>query len=117
MLREHGIRQEQPDRRWFSDEDLDLIVWTGGDGGVHAFQLCYTRFGEERVLAWNREGGYLHHRVDSGEESPLRNKTPILLADGPFPAEQVLERFQAAAGDLEAGLRAFILEKLKAFSR
>jgi hypothetical protein len=113
MLREEGVRQGQEDRRWFSDEELDLIVWFDGDGGVRAFQLYYNLSSEERALVWSREGGYRHHRVDSGEESPLRNRTPILLADGPFSAGQVITRFQVAAADLETGLRAFIFEKLR----
>jgi len=116
MLREQGVRRGREDRRWFSDEEFDLIVWTDKDGGVRAFQLCYDRSGEERALTWSREDGYRHHRVDSGDESPLRNRTPILAANGPFHAEQVVERFRAAATHLEAGLCAFILEKLQATS-
>jgi hypothetical protein len=107
------VRRGQPDRRWFSDEEFDLIVWTDDDGSVRAFQLCYNRSGEERALTWSREAGYRHHRVDAGEESPLRNKSPILLTNGPFPTEQVVARFQLAAGEIEADLRAFILEKLR----
>ena len=31
----------EPKRRWFSSDDIDLIVWLDDSGAPVSFQLCY----------------------------------------------------------------------------
>ena len=40
-------------RRWFRDDELDLIVWYGDDGSIEGFQLCYDKLQHERALTSN----------------------------------------------------------------
>ena len=56
-----GVRQDDAsrERHWFQDDYFDLFVWTDAAGKVLAFQLCYDRLRNERVLAWNAEHGWL----------------------------------------------------------
>ena len=104
----------EPGRRWFTSEQLDLIVWMDPDSSVGAFQLCYDKNGDENAVTWSRKEGYSHHRVDSGERSPTKNQTPILEAGGEFSKERVAAEFSAAAANLEFSLRSFIVERLRA---
>ena len=39
-------------RRWFTDEEFDLIVWYGDDRSLVGFQLCYDKQDRERALTW-----------------------------------------------------------------
>jgi hypothetical protein len=109
-----GVRQddESKERNWFHDEFFDLFVWTGPAGEVSAFQLCYDRPGNERVLAWSGAGGFLHRRIDDGEHTPVKNMTPIMVTDGRFAAGDIADEFAVRAAGLDARVREFIHRKI-----
>lgn len=106
MLREVQKTRQitgEPYRRWFSDETFDLIVWYAAAGNIIGFQLCYRAWPEEKALTWLKGEGFSHNRIDEGERRPdLHKMTPILLPDGEFEAERVLEQFLAASSDLQS---------------
>lgn len=107
-----------PGRRWFASHDLDLIVWTQPDGRISGFQLCYDKLGEEKALTWREGRGYLHNRVDSGEDSDGGHKgTPVLEGAIPVDAEALLERFRVAAPPLPMTVRSFVEARLLALIR
>lgn len=116
MLRPQPLRQidRDFDRRWMSDDYFDLIVWYAPGGQIHGFQLCYDKRGQERAVTWI-PNGFLHTAIDSGDTDPLANRTPILVEDGAFPAEEVRVEFEARSQLLPAELRALVLEKIDAF--
>ncbi len=103
-------------RRWFADDYFGLIVWTGPDDGISGFQLCYGIQDDERALTWTREMGYSHERVDAGEENPTKNKTPILVPDGMFPAGEVLKQFLTRSTEIDPAISAFVSDKLRKYS-
>ena len=41
-----------PRRRWFSSDDMDLIVWYDDSDAPIGFQLCYDKLRSERALRW-----------------------------------------------------------------
>ena len=51
MLSEVATRQStrEPRRRWFSDDDFDLVVWFSDSGVIVGFELCYDRSRVERA--------------------------------------------------------------------
>ena len=109
-----GVRQDEVsrERHWFQDDFFDLFVWTDGAGAFVAFQLCYDRAHRERVLAWTQDQGFLHRRIDDGERTPLKNMSPILVADGEFDAARVTAEFTRRALQLDGTLREFILARI-----
>jgi len=106
-----GVRQDDvsKERNWYQDDYFDLFVWTGPAGEVLAFQLCYDRLGNERVLAWSEAGGFLHRRIDDGEHTPVKNMAPIMVTDGRFAADNIAAEFELRAGAVEPRVREFIL--------
>lgn len=115
MLAEMRIAQAGgPVRRWFADDDLDLIVWFD-TRSISGFQLCYDRRGNERALTWTRNEGYFHNRVDDGESAPTKNQTPILVADGSFDAETVTRAFRLHSKGMPTRIRKFVLNKLRGY--
>lgn len=63
MLKETpSVRQilGEPRRRWFGDEDFDLIIWYASDDSILGFQLCYDRDARYRALSWLKGKGYKH---------------------------------------------------------
>jgi hypothetical protein len=104
----------EPFRRWFSDEEFDLIVWYGDDRQITGFQLCYQAAREEKALTWLKGRGYFHNRVDDGETAPSHHKmTPILVADGTFDRDHVLNRFLEAANDIDRAVVSAVVNHLR----
>jgi len=111
-------RPGEHQRRWFQSADEELIVWYEQDGSIHGFQLCYDRVREERALTWINGKGYSHLKVDDGEIEPLiAKRTPILVTNGLFDSEAVLERFNSVAAALPLEIRALVSEKIRQYSR
>ena len=119
MLREEkNIRQTpgEPARRWFSDEYFDLIVWLEPDTSVWGFQLCYDREYKPRALTWTKQTGYKHAGIDDGEAGAGAQKaSPVLVQDGLFDTAAIGRKLEAAAGELPAGLKAFVIQKVSEF--
>ncbi|MEO5716046.1 MAG: hypothetical protein ABIT37_21375 [Luteolibacter sp.] len=114
MLTNQAIRTvaNDLDRRWIFDDYFDLIVWYETEIQIHGFQLCYDKPGRERALTWTRARGFLHTAVDSGESKPTANRTPVLAADGTFPAKQVRQEFLARSRLLPAVIRELVLARI-----
>jgi hypothetical protein len=103
-------------RRWFSDEDSDLIVWYSDDRKLQGFQLCYDKSRREHAITWTREHGFKHNRVDDGEKRAGGPKaTPVLVADGEFRKDTVAEAFRKKSTGLEPGISRFVYKALKAY--
>lgn len=115
MLREQKVVQvagESP-RRWFSDDDWDLVIWQDGDGTIVGFQICYDRLRSEHALTWDRDSGFSHQRVDDGEDRPARHKqSPILVADGHVDFKALSARFNKKNHMMDPELADFIAVKL-----
>lgn len=117
MLKEYPTQQHRGEqkRRWFANPYFDLIVWQNSLSEITKFQLCYDKSGIERALTWTQGRGFDHNLIDEGEETPLKNQSPILLKDGQFHASEVLEIFIADSKLIEQQVRAFIIEKLSRY--
>ena len=114
LHRIRGVRQDEAarERIWFQDEFFDLFVWTDASGTIVAFQLCYDRLNGERVLAWNQLSGFSHRAVDDGENTPLKNMSPIMVTDGHFAAERIRAEFEQRSNELDVRLHDFICGKI-----
>ncbi len=101
----------------FSDDYFDLIVWTGQNGSVSGFQLCYDKYTKERALTWTEENGYSHERIDDGEANPSKNLTPILVPDGICPIQKIIELFLLRSVEMDPQLRSFVVDKLREYNK
>ncbi|MSU48030.1 MAG: hypothetical protein EXS37_02900 [Opitutus sp.] len=108
------VRQEPGGgrRRWFEAEGLELIVWFDRAGVIEGFQIGYD-FGQgDHAVTWRAGGGFSHSSVDPGDESPLVNRTPILLPAGNAPWAGIRRLFDAHSGSLDPALRGQIHARL-----
>ncbi len=118
MLKEVESLKQQPGEdfcRWFRDDEFDLYVWTDSSGTITGFQLCYDKPTDERALTWLAGKGFFHHRIDPGEQTPTKNRTPILVQDGVFRADAVVLRFAEHTASIDAKFAAFVMNKLKEY--
>ncbi|MFI5367047.1 MAG: hypothetical protein ACHQ4J_15650 [Candidatus Binatia bacterium] len=77
-----------------------------------SFQLCYDRRHGEQALTWTHDGGFSHHGIDDGEGNPAKNQTPILVADGAFPRDEILQLLVNEAEEIDAWIRELVVEKI-----
>ena len=119
-MREIGpVRQDSDrgSRRWFQDDYFDLFVWQDRTGIPIAFQLCYERGAGEGAISWSAADGFAHARVDGGRNVAMRSPmSPLLRPDGIPPYFRIYSRL-ADAADFDPVLRAFVLERLRAYRR
>jgi hypothetical protein len=52
--------------------------------------------------------------VDGGDDSPLKNLTPVLQPDGRVPWPELIARFEDRGGALEPELRQLVRDRLAA---
>ncbi len=114
MLREiPNIRQNgEHTRRWFHDEVFDLFVWEDNAGAIVKLQLCSRLTDQETAITWDADAGVSYHRVDSGENSPLANRTPILIPDDKPDKGEIQARFAEAAASLDAAVTGLVIKIL-----
>jgi len=105
------------DRCWISDDYFDLIVWYTPGNTIYGFQLCYDKQHWERALTWLSDRGFAHTEVDTGEDTPEANRTPVLVPDGSFPSERVLAEFTRRGSTLPVELRKLVTEKIGEFAQ
>lgn len=114
-----NIRQNEgePRRRWFIDDYFDLVVWLNNDEEIQGFQLCYNKAKNQHALTWHKESGYMHNRVDSGEDKPGKPKgIPILVTDGFFDYEEVAEIFKKESRNIDDNISELVYKKILQYS-
>lgn len=104
----------EPERRWFTSPDMDLIVWGAEGDGVTGFELCYDKQQNEHAILWSSRKGFSHLAVDDGEGRPGKPKgSPLLLADGRFDAPRVHGLLMRLRQELPPELSDFVLQVLE----
>jgi len=109
------VRQDSRDhvRRWFFDDNFDLIAWYKLDGTLLGFQLCYDKAEDEKALTWFYDRGLSHHNVDAGEQNPWFNRSPMLTeSDGRSHMTRLLSSFKTSEQNLPPDLRLLIGHKI-----
>jgi hypothetical protein len=119
MIEMRHVRQDSPDlrRHWYFDDNFDLIVWYRPDGSLFGFQLCYDKaLDDEKALTWLATRGLSHHKVDTGEESPWTNRTPMLTeSEGRSGMAKLLSRFGSASEGLPVELKTLVEQKIREY--
>lgn len=118
MLQEVAVAQKEKGiyRRWFEDEYFQLIIWYDlHTGGTLGFQLCYDISHDAHSVTWMDGEGIIHNKIDDGSRPFRHPSSPVLVADGIFPAEMVLKRFTESCGSLEAGISELVISRISGF--
>lgn len=118
LLEFKEVRQHEGSyRRYFFDDWFDLYLWYDRAGGrLRGFQLVYDKTDDPHSLTWTEDGISSHNRVDDGESGHCGMKmSPILVPDGVFPGNPVLDRFAAVSKTLDPGIREFVEAGIRAY--
>jgi hypothetical protein len=107
-------------RRLFEDDFFDLFIWYESpqlQQEMIGFQLCYDKWGRERALTWRKRTGFTHSWIDTGEDSPETNRTPILVPGGNFDPEWIIPLFKQSSVEVDSLIKSFVLNKLEEYKR
>ena len=111
------VRQDEPGlkKRWFRGGGFELFVWLDGVR-PRRLQLAYRTESGELCLSWSAGEGFIHEQVDDGETEPLSYKaSPILVPDGIFKKNEIIEKFRQAAAGLDPGLVGSIIDIIERY--
>ncbi|MBN1385142.1 MAG: hypothetical protein JW983_09705 [Elusimicrobia bacterium] len=103
----------EPFRRWYSDDYFDLFVWFNDNDKIINFQLCYDKQGDEHSLTYTDKDGLVHEKIDSGEEDPRRNKSPVVSQDGLCPFNKITDEFIKRSRGLDKDIIEFVMGAIK----
>lgn len=104
-------------RRWFTSDDMDLIVWFDEQEQPLNFELCYNKLTREKALRWSAASGFTHWLVDSGENLPGRHKaSPVYFAADTLGTSTLKAQFMHEGAHLPPVVRDFVLKTLQSFS-
>jgi hypothetical protein len=99
----------EPQRRWFANRDLDLIVWFGEKNDICGFQFCYRETNAEYAVTWEEKQGFRRQFVDSGDGYPRRRAmTPILVGNFAKPTRYLADVFRDHQDDIDPRLAGFV---------
>jgi len=104
-------------KRWYSNRDMDLFIWLEHNAPVK-FLLSYNKQQTEHAIGWQRDDGFVHFLVNTGEtESGCYTggykQAPILLAlINKFDAYQVARSFLNSSKNIETHIADFIYARL-----
>lgn len=88
-------------RRWFIDDDLELILWYDPDKKLEGFQICYDKLAGTRTITWRKV-------------TPVTGETKsLLVSDGPYNKGRLLALMKRSSENLDENLRNFILKRLE----
>ena len=104
----------EPQRRWFFDPSIDLLIWSDEAENIVGFQLTYDRPSNPKAFAWGQETGYVHNRIDDGEclNAVIHKGTTILLSNAVFDIQKVATLFEKESRDIDPNVSAFVFEKI-----
>lgn len=107
--------ENEPFRKWFWSERLDLTVWYNNDDAIVGFQLCYGKGVEDKALTWDKDKGFTHDTVDEGDNPGGYKRTAILEPDGVFDKDKIINIYKEESVDIEEETAQFVMEKLNSY--
>ena len=115
MLREIAHtrqRSQESARRWFTDHNMDLMIWYDGDE-ILSFQLSYQYLGNEKICVWKRNHEVcLHQSVDSGFYPGKHKGSPLIFGSNQAPEPEILNLFKQNCRRLDGALADFVIRHL-----
>jgi hypothetical protein len=118
MLKEIlDVRQhpEEPFRRYFWDEYLELWVWLDEQRQVIGFELSYDLRGEGRAFRWLHDGGMRHYLVDDGEARGMKKSIPVLRSGGAPVDRRIDEEFAGRCEKIDAEIARVVQARLQEY--
>ncbi len=109
-----GVHQSSSDltKRWFSDLDSDLFLWSNSNEEIKAFQFSLRKRNIETAIKWGETDGVTLYKVDDGAQPGKHPGTPLLLEDNEIDIELLSEAIDIKLAQQHPDLHQFITSKI-----
>ena len=99
---------------WFTDDYWDLYIWIDKKKKISSFQLGFGKPSDEQMVIWKKGAKSLKTAaVESGEDHPGINQSPILKEGIRIDTDKIIERFKKDSKRIDPAVSKFIIEHLK----
>ena len=92
---------------------MDLFVWYDEHSTMVGFQMCFAKDTIEKAFTWLSTGFKSYASVDTGEDSPLKNMSPILVPLRSADNHTLKHEFAVRSKEMDQTLSGHILEILE----
>jgi hypothetical protein len=119
MLSDRPIRFVPGDlpRKWLFDDSIEVVVWFSEADHIFGFQIHYDLQDIPKAFTFTETSGFSHHLIDSGEDIPQANSTPILSKPISVNISEVEQLFRTHSENLPDSIRSFILGRLLEYKK
>jgi hypothetical protein len=104
-------------RKWLFDDSIELVVWFSDADHIFGFQIHYDIQDIPKAFTFTEPSGFSHHLIDSGEDIPKANSTPILSEPIPVNISEVEQLFRTHSENLPDSIRSYILGRLLEYTK
>ncbi|MEM6886317.1 MAG: hypothetical protein AAF571_14940 [Verrucomicrobiota bacterium] len=118
MLKEKNVSFAAPDQdfwfnRIFLDTDHLLSVTYNRDKHIACFHFVMgLRWDNKTWLSWDEKFGIQYSLVDSGESSPLANRSPVATGTIKLDPDEFWQSFYDVAHEIDPEVITFIKSKI-----
>ena len=125
MLREiKRTRQDAPEqhKRWFTDQDMDLFVWSVKDyetdenapelERVVKFQLSLNKQSRELAITWQTDGDVEIYEVDEGSRPGKHPSSPIFVDPESDLNSDQLAQIKRSLSNVDYKTASFLIDKI-----
>ena len=119
MLSDRPVRIVPGDlpRKWLFDDSIELVVWFSDGDQIFGFQIHYDLRDLPKAFTFTKSAGFSHHLIDSGEDSPETNSTPVLSDSVPVNISEIELLFRTHSENLPDSIRTFVLDHILEFTK
>jgi len=118
VLKEKNVSYAAPDQdfwfnRIFSDSDHLLSVTYDRDKNIACFHFVMgLRWDNKTWLSWTEDFGIQYSEVDSGESSPLANRSPVATGVIQLDPDVFWQKFHKVASEIDPKVVNFVKSKI-----
>lgn len=105
-------------RRLFIDDFFELFVfYKKNEEDIESFQFVYDRYENPHVFTWVKNKGFKHNKIDDGEDKVGRKRTPIMVPDGIFKKDTIIDKFEKESKNIDENVVKFVISKLMKYKK
>jgi hypothetical protein len=112
-IRNVSRKRNEPKKRWFSSQSMDLFIWFDIDDSIVSYQLTYDKPHKEMALVWNKKDGLSHMGVDDGSRSGKHPGSPLLVQDSEANPNKIISMVRKNLAELEPSIGNFIISNIE----
>ncbi len=98
----------EPHRKWYFDQHIDLTVWFDETDQIIGWQLVYDKNYNPQALTWTIKTGYKHFNNDGKPDNPLKYNMGSIIKGIKIDLEKLRTQFKQKSQNIDKRISGFI---------